>query len=147
MLFVGVVLNLGEVLTATGISSWILEMLSPVLLALGNKYMLIAVVILVTVLLRFVLASQTAVITLLVGVLAPVAMELQIHPLVIGLVVYANVAVWIAFYQNPTYLASLQGMEDTIAHKNTVKAGILYILVSAVGCMVSVPYWGLLGYM
>ena len=69
------------------------------------------------------------------------------NPFIIGLVVYANVAVWVAFYQNPTYLASLQGMEGTIEHQNTVKAGILYILISAAACLISVPYWGMLGYM
>ncbi len=147
VLFVGVVLNLGDVLTKTGISSWILQMLGPILLTLENGLMLVCVVIFVTVMLRFVLASQTAVITLLVSVLATIAMELQMNPFVIGLIVYANVAVWIAFYQNPTYLASLQGMEGTIEHKNTVKAGILYLLISAAGCIVSVPYWELLGYM
>ena len=147
VLFVGVVLNLGDVLTKTGISGWILQMLGPVLLTLESKIVLICVVVAVTVLLRFVLASQTAVITLLVGVLAPIAMELQMNPFIIGLVVYANVAVWVAFYQNPTYLASLQGMEGTIEHQNTVKAGILYILISAAACLISVPYWGMLGYM
>lgn len=147
VVFVGIVLNMGEIFSATGISSWLLSLIGPAVSRISNIYVIVIIMFVIGVAVRFVLASQTAVITLLTSLFAPVAISVGMHPLTAGLVVYATVSCWVALYQNPTYLAALEGMGGTIRHRDTVKAALCFLAISLIGCLISVPYWRILGYL
>ncbi|MGI6072271.1 MAG: SLC13 family permease [Lachnospiraceae bacterium] len=147
IIFMGVVLNMGEVFTKTGLGDWLQAIIYPLTGIMTNKTIFVLVVFLVAVAMRFVLNSQAATITISLCVFSPLSITLGINPFITGLVVYSAVAVWIAFYQNPTYLAGFEAMEGTIRHSSTVKAGICYLVVALIGCLVSIPYWSMLGYM
>lgn len=146
ILLVGVVLNMGEIFAANGISDWLLAIISPLFSEVSNIYLVVVLVFVSCVFMRLIIASQTAVIILLTCVFAPIAQARNIHPLFTGFVVYAAISCWAARYQNPTYLAALEGMGGTIRHMDTVKAAIAYLAVSLTACLCSVPYWGMLGY-
>ena len=146
ILFMGVALNMGEVFNKVGISQWLLSLAQPVLNASGSPIVLLLLVFCISLAMRFVIASQTAVLTLLTSLLMPVALAANIHPIIPGLVVYATVSCWLATYQNPTYMAALESMDGTIQHKNTLRAAVLYLALALIAVLVSIPYWSLLGY-
>lgn len=146
VLFVGVVLNMGDIFAKTGISDWLLSIVHPLLSRVHSIYRIVILVFVLSTAMRFVLASQTAVITLLTSILSPIALALNTHPLVTALVVYSTISCWVALYQNPTYLAALEGMDGSIRHRDTVRAATCFLFVSLIGCLVSVPFWKLLGY-
>lgn len=146
ILFMGVALNMGEVFNLTGISQWLLWLVEPLLTYSSSPVVILLLVFLIALAMRFVIASQTAVLTLLTSLLTPVALSVGIHPLIPGLVVYATVSCWLMTYQNPTYMAALESMEGTIKHENTLKAAGLYLALALLAVLVSIPYWTLLGY-
>lgn len=146
ILFMGVALNMGEVFSLLGISRWLLSLAQPVLSASGSPFVLLLLVFCISLAMRFVIASQTAVLTLLTSLLLPVALAANIHPIIPGLVVYATVSCWLATYQNPTYMAALESMDGSIQHQNTLRAAALYLLLALLAVLVSIPYWSLLGY-
>lgn len=146
-LFVGVVLNMGDLFVTVGVSEWLLGLLLPVMKHINSTVLLIALMFTITVVMRFILSSQTAVLALVTGVFSTVALSAHIHPLIAGLVAYTAIPVCVLFFQNPSYLATIQSMNGTVEHKYTVKAHVLYLIVALLACLMSIPYWKLLGYM
>lgn len=147
MLLVGAVLNMGDVFAATGISKWLLTLIEPILSYINNPFLIVTIVFVIAVAMRLLIASQAAVITLLTSVFAPVLISLDIHPAVAGFAIYAAALCWVMVYQNTTCLAGLEAMGGTVSHKKTVPAGIAYLVIALVGCLISVLYWKLLGYL
>lgn len=147
VMFTGVVLNMGNVFVDTGISVWLLSLTKPLFEQVKTPYLVIIITFIITVALRFALASQTAVITLLISVLSPIVTSIGIHPIVIGLVIYTATFCWIVMYQNPTYLSALESMNGTVRHGATIPAAVGYLILALLACLISVPYWGMMGYM
>jgi len=147
MLLVGAVLNMGDVFGAVGISKWLLTLVEPVLSYINNPFLIVIIVFVIAVVMRLLIASQAAVITLLTSVFAPILISLDIHPAVAGFVIYSAVLCWVMVYQNTTCLAGLEAMGGTVSHKKTVPAGIAYLFISLVACLISILYWRLLGYL
>lgn len=147
MLLVGAVLNMGDVFGATGISKWLLTLIEPILSYINNPFLIVIIVFAIAIVMRLMIASQAAVLTLLTSVFAPILISLGIHPAVAGFVIYAAVLCWTVVYQNTTCLAALEAMGGTVSHKKTVPAAIAYLLISLVACLLSILYWKLLGYL
>ena len=147
IIFVGVVLNMGEMFVSTGISDWLTALVGPVMKQIDSPVLVIAMVFLITAAMRFAVASQTATITILTSLFAPIVLAAGISPFLAGLVVYTAVPVWIAYYQNPTYLAALEGMDGTIRHGDTLKAACIYVGAALLVNIINIPYWMMLGYM
>lgn len=147
IIFVGVVLNMGEMFVSTGISDWLTTMIGPVMKQIDNQVLIVAMVFVITVAMRFAIASQTAVITILTSLFAPLVLAAGISPFAAGLVVYTAVPVWIAYYQNPTYLAAMECMDGTVKHGDTLKAAFIYIGVALLADLAVIPYWMILGYL
>lgn len=146
ILLVGVVMNIGDIFINVGISDWILGVVEPLATQISNKYIFIIFVYIVGFLMRFIIASQTAVITLLTGLFAPISASVGVAPVLAGITVYVA-STWMVKYQNPTFLAALEGMGETISHQDTLKGAFGYLVVSLAACVISIPYWQLLGLM
>lgn len=147
ILFLGGALNIGTVFKAVGVDVWLQAVMTPFFASLSNRYLLVVVVWAAVMLIRFLLISQTATVTLLTTILSTVIGSVGIHPFVIGLVIYATMECWFVYYQNVMYIPGLRCMENTISHGGNIKACVGYELVSLAALLVSVPYWGLLGYL
>ncbi len=145
-LFVGVVLNMGDIFISVGISNWLLHLFDPILTRINSPVLLVILFFSITVAMRFLLSSQTAVLALLTGVFSTVALATGMHPFIAGLVIYTAIPVCILYFQNPSYLATIQSMDGTVEHSYTVKGHVLYLLVALSACLLSIPYWQLLGY-
>ncbi len=148
MFFIGGVLNLVNVLPAVGIDKWIGTNLGPYLTQfVGNPYLLITATAITIYLMRAVIVSLTAGMTIFTVMLLPFASVAGINPWVIGMVSYVSVMVWYLPYQNANFLSAFAaaGGEDRVAYKHTVKASVAYMIISLIGLLISVPYWKFLG--
>lgn len=146
ILFMGVTLNMGRIFSVTGLSGWLLTWIQPFFTGTSGPEMVICLVTVISLALRFIIASQTAVLPLLTGILVPVALATGMNPLIIGLVVYTATSCWMVPYQNPSYVAALESVGGTVSHSHMAKSAVLYSLISLAATLASIPYWTWLGY-
>ena len=147
LIFIGVVLGLGDVFAQAGITEWIVAEFTPLVMALAdNPYMLVVGIALITIAARFLIVSQTAFINIFLAFVIPIAITLDINPWVIGMASYTVINVWFVQYQNPVYLAAFYSVDGKMA-KNSKLAEycILYTVIAIVCLLIAVPFWQMMG--
>lgn len=147
LIFIGVVLGLGDVFAQAGITEWIVAEFTPLVMALAdNPYMLVVGIALITIAARFLIVSQTAFINIFLAFVIPIAITLDINPWVIGMASYTVINVWFVQYQNPVYLAAFYSVDGKMA-KNSKLAEycILYTAIAIVCLLIAVPFWQMMG--
>lgn len=143
LLFIGTAMGLATVFSYTGIDSWVVELVGPALQHLAfSPFLFVAGIALVTVALRFVIASEMAFINIFMAFMAPMALSLGVNPWVVGIAVYAMVNPWFMMYQNPIYMAAFYSVDGRMVNHGPMAAYCgLYLAICLAGLMVSVPYW------
>jgi len=102
--------------------------------------------ILTVILIRFILVSKSATIIIMLTILGPSAASIGLSPFIVGILVYTAELCWFVPYQNVVYATSMGCTEGKLSHKNTIKACVAYELLSLAVCLISIPYWVMLGY-
>lgn len=143
LIFIGIVLGLGEVFTQAGITDWIVEVFSPAVVSLAaNPYLLVAGIAVITILARFLIVSQTAFLNIFLAFVIPIALALDINPWVIGMASYAVLSTWFVKYQNPVYLAAFYSVDGKMAkHSDLAKYCVVYTVLCIVCLLIAVPFW------
>lgn len=143
LIFIGLALGIAPVFEALGINSWITGALSPVLALFTDRpWAFLLCVALGTVLLRFLIVSEIALINIVMVFLIPMAQGMGINPWVAGFTVYAVVSPWFFLYQNPVYMAAYYATGGQMAkHGRMVPACLLYLLICAAAVVISIPFW------
>lgn len=147
LIFIGVTINLSLVFEVLKINQWVVSIFAPVISQyVGNIYLLILVLSLITYLVRIVLVSQMAYISIFMVFLVPLAAQVGINPWVVGFILYATVNTWLFFYQNPIFLTAYYAANgDLIDHSQTVKLCLAYMVIAVLGLFACVPLWQWLG--
>lgn len=147
LIFIGVVLGLSPVFAYTGIDVWIVGLCEPVFEALvSNPYALVLGVGAITVALRFIIVSETAFVNIFMAFMVPLALQFGVSTWIIGFSVYAMVNPWFAAYQNAVYIAALGSVDAQMtSHPDVARYCFVYVLICALGLVVSVPYWQWMG--
>lgn len=141
IIFVGGAINIGFMLSISGLNTWFRHILLPVFELIGNKYSLVLIIALSTIVIRFFIVSLTATITLTLSILVPILESLGICPLGVGLIIYASMLCWFVPYQNLVLIPGLNSMNGTIQHKGTVPACFAYEVLSLIAFFISIPLW------
>jgi DASS family divalent anion:Na+ symporter len=147
LIFVGAVLGMSNIFALLGINEWLIDLLRPVVSAIGNPLLLFPAVAALTILVRSVIVSMSAFLVLFMAILSPVVEPLGIDPFVMGIVVYTSMQIFFLRYQNISFLPALGQATDTVLHKDTIKMSAAYSVVSLIGLLLSIPYWRFLGLM
>lgn len=147
LIFIGIVLGLSPVFVYTGIDVWIVGLCEPLFEALvSSPYALVLGVGAMTVALRFIIVSETAFVNIFMAFMVPLALQFGVNTWVVGFSVYAMVNPWFAPYQNAVYIASLGSVDSQMtSHSDLAKYCLVYVLICALGLVVSVPYWQWMG--
>lgn len=148
LVFIGIVLGLGDVFAEAGINEWIVGAFSPTLSMLAtNPYLFIAGIAAVTVLARFLVVSQIAFLNIFMAFAIPIALTLGINPWVVGFASYAVISPWFVKYQNPIYLAAYYSVEGKMAkHSILARYCIAYTAISIACLIIAVPFWQMMGF-
>ena len=149
LVFIGVVLGLGDVFAEAGIDEWIVSAFGPALSALAqNPYLFIAGIAVITVLARFLVVSQIAFLNIFMVFAIPIALVLGINPWVIGMASYAVISPWFVKFQNPVYLAAYYSVDGQMArHSEMAKYCVVYTLISIACLLIAVPVWQGMGFL
>jgi len=150
-IFMGGILNLSVVFPALKIDKWIGATMGPYVLPLLNYniFVFFAAVCVIIAVLRFVLASQLATITIFVLLLTPFALEAGINPWIMAFMSYVAINIFFVMYQNIQYATAfyLAGNGTLVTHGQMVKLSAAFMIFSIIGLWVSVPFWKMMGLM
>lgn len=142
LVFIGAVLNLGLVFESLHINVWVIKIFQPVFASFaGNIYLLILALSLVTYLVRFLIASQMAYISIFLVFLIPLAQQIQVNPWIFGIIIYCTVSPWTVLYQNPVYLVAYYASDEMAAHPQAARLSLAFKVISILGLWACVPLW------
>lgn len=143
LLFIGTAMGLATVFSYTGIDTWVVELVGPVMQHLAfSPFTFVVGIALATVALRFVIASEMAFINIFMAFMAPMAVSLGINPWVVGFAVYAMVNPWFMMYQNPIYMAAFYSVDGRMVNHGPMAAYCgIYLAICLAGLLLSIPYW------
>jgi anion transporter len=145
LLYLGVLIGLGDVFVAVGLDQWLAARLTAVLgpLTHGAPQFVLALT-LCAFALSLVVRWQAASV-LLTLMLTPVAAALGINPWVVGIVALVATNTWFLPYQSTIYLALYYGMDATFTHRQVRPIAWANAVAVLAGVALSMPYWRALG--
>ncbi len=146
VVFIGSTLGFSTVFSAVGIDVWLGSVLEPIAAQLTNPYLFVAVICLLTYVVRLFVA-QTACNTLMVTIIYPLAVSLGMDPWVACVVIYGSSVIFYPLYTHSNILICYGacGGEENIDDKYFLKADIAFMVINLVAFLVSVPFWSMFG--
>ncbi len=148
LMYMGSILGLTLVIPEAGIDKWIGEVLQPIFAPLiSNPVLFIVVLCLLIYVVRALIVSQTAVLTIFVVMVGAILQGSGsgMAPFIAGMCIYMCMGVFYVFYQNTQYQTSFT-LSDLITQKQGVKMCIFYMIINIVGILCSIPLWKATGF-
>ena len=149
LIFIGMMFGLSAVFAQAGIQEWLVMVASPAFEVLvGNPFLFVLGIGLLTVLMRFVIVSEVAYLNIVMPFLVPLALAAGVSPWVVGFAMYACISPWFVIYQNSVYLPALYSVDgQMVRHADVAKYCFVYTAICLAALAVSVPYWQWMGLM
>lgn len=149
LVFIGTAFGLSAVFAEAGIQNWLVDVASPAFETLvGNPYLFVLGIGLLTVAIRFVIVSEVAYLNVTMPFLVPLALAAGISPWAVAFSMYACISPWFMIYQNSVYLPALYSVDgQMVRHGDVAKYCFVYLAICLVGLVVSIPYWQWMGLM
>ena len=130
-------------MSSTGVNAAITKLLGPLLApVVSNPWLLIISVCIVTILLRYVVVSQLATISINLAIFGTLGAQVGINPFIIVFVTHQIGGNWNTSYNNPVAqgLRAIVG-DDNITYKDSRIISYVYCIASTIAFMLSVPVW------
>lgn len=143
IVFIGALLSVSTFMSSTGVSSWIASLIGPYLTPIvSNVWLFVPLLVLLIVLMRFAIISQTVCLALTVAIFGPLLAEAGISIFILVWVVFAGSCFWNVPYQNP-YILGLLGIggQKYVTFSEAQKASFLYVAICLIGMLASIPLW------
>lgn len=143
LIFICAVMNLSPVFETLHINGWIVSLFGPVMQQLTvNPWLFIVGISVIIILVRFIIISEMAFMSIFMVFLIPLVMQAGINPWVAGTVVYVMVTPWFVFYQNSLYLAAHYSVNgEMVEFSEMARFCVIYLVNSLIALLLSVPYW------
>ena len=147
IIFIGCFVGVTNVFDSLKINAAISELIGDQLNGVvGNPYILVIFLCLVTFALRMLIVSMAACTTLTTVLLMPLCIIGGIHPFILIFVGYAAGNIWIFSYQNSSMILSLTATDhQMVTHKDLISASVFNMFFCVAACMACVPVWQMLG--
>lgn len=133
--------------SSLGISTWLADVLSPYIQPiLSNVYICIPLLAILVYIVRSVVISQTASLTIFYVIFGSSAVAAGIHPWIVVFILLTSAAVFYLPFQNTTYLAAYGAAgHELAAHSDLRKLSYIYMAVNIAGLMLSTFWWRIVG--
>lgn len=148
VVFIGNVYAIAALISSMGWATFLAGILKPLLGPVAsNAWLLVPVICIVVYILRIVIMSQTAAITIVWAIFGGLALEFGIHPFVVLFPGYLATLVWHYPGNNTTTTTLLASTNDKMVTFNgTFQYNIVYMVITLIACTASVPLWQLIGW-
>lgn len=143
IILIGGFLSTATLLNTLHISDWLVVVLEPVLAPLvGNIYVLVPVLSLLIVLLRTVVVSEVACMTIMYSVFAKSVQSAGVNPFIILFITLIISQTWHMSYNNIGIDATQAATEESlVAYKDIRLMSVAYIALCIIIFMLSIPLW------
>lgn len=147
IIFIGGLMCMAGIMTDLGIDTWLAGILSPIIRPmLVNEYVYVVCLSLLVAVCRYFIVSPISAVSLFYVIFAGPAQAAGIQPWVTVFVITTVAQLWSTPYNNTTYLASVAVVgDDMLNFKEVVKMSHMYVMISVVGFLLSIPLWKHLG--
>lgn len=148
LVFIAVILNLGTVFPRLGIDKYLSAQVLPVLGPLAqNTYLFVLLLMVLTIVLRFVIVSMNALLAILFLVLMPVAQSVGMTGWALGMIIhFASHCVFFVAYQNVVFTIGYEAAEGKgISQKDGATYSLVFTVLTIISVIASIPYWRMLG--
>lgn len=143
----GTIIGLSTLLSTLKIGDWIASTLSPFVGPFAtNPYLMVIAICVLTYLLRYVIVSQMAVLTIMFALFGSFAQAAGINMFVVVFTGYMATSVWNLQFHNAGYLTAEAAAGGLIEHKNVVSMSYAFMVINLIACLASVPLWRAIGY-
>lgn len=142
-IFVGGMLSIADLMKSTGASTWIASVLNPVLSPiLVSPYVFVPVLCIIVFALRYVIASQTCMLTMMYAIFAPLLPGYGYSIFVLVFVEWVCGTNWQTSYGNPAVFGFVKMTgEKCIDFPTAQKTSYAYMIITTVAMTLSVPLW------
>jgi anion transporter len=146
LISLGALIGFGNVISASGLPEIVAGAAKPYLQFLvGSKLVFLLVITVSVVLIRFILPAFPSLVVCILALL-PISAALEISPFVIGLIVLLVNEPWLLPHQSMIFQTLLSSTEGRLFdHPQTVKFGLIHVLISLAAIAISFPYWKYMG--
>ena len=148
--YVGGIVCVANLFTTLGIDVWLADVMSPVVQVITcNPIVYIAALVLIVYVFRVFIVSSIATVTIFYVVFATTAYQLLgISPFITGFLIIGASKSWPTEYTNTNYVTAeaIVG-KDSVNFKDAQIMSHLYILITIVAAVASIPFWKLMGLM
>ena len=145
LLYLGVLVGLGEVFVQVKLDAWLASRLGGLLEPLAGRPFVFCLALSVAAFALSFLVRWQAASVLLTLVLAPAVGPLGINPWVVGIIALVATNSWFLPYQSTIYLALYYGMGESFEHRQVRPIAWAFAAAVLAGVVLSVPYWRALG--
>ena len=147
ILFVAMLLAVAYEMSATGMSAWISTLLGPVLAPmLGSPWIFVPALCIITYLVRFVVVSNLATLTIMFAIFGPLMPAAGMSLFVLAFVQYMCGSAWNVKYQNVLPLTPLAAAGGKYVTFNEFRYGsYAFMVMCLIGMTASIPVWQLMG--
>ena len=147
LVFVGSMMGVSDHMGACGLNEWLGEKLGPIILPLvPNSFAFIIVMVLVTWVLRMGV-DLFSIIPISMAIFGPIAAILGVHPWIVVWVCFVNGQQWVLPHNQIQLVQCSAMMNGVIEHKDVGTMSWLYMAISLVASLASVPLWTAMGLM
>lgn len=146
--FIGAILSIAGLLTKLNVHLWLSAVLGPIISPLvGNPFIFLPLLCIITYVLRYVVVSQMATATILFAVFGSIAPLAGLSLWVVMFTIFMSTQVWNLTFHNTCYVAAVGAMGSELADfKDAVKMSYAYMVINLVGIILSIPLWKILGF-
>ncbi len=147
LIFIGGILGIASLMQSTGVSSWFASILGPVLApVMVNPYIFVLAICLITYALRYVVVSQTCMLTMMIAIFGPLMEGAGISMFVLVFVEWLCSSYWNTPYQSAPVVGFMKMTgEYGIDHSCGKRASYAYMIMTLLAMMASVPLWKAIG--
>lgn len=149
-IYVGGIVCVANLFTTLGIDVWLANVMEPVVrLITCNSIVYLVALVLIVYVFRVFIVSSIATVTIFYVVFASTAYQLLgISPFITGFLIIGASKSWPTEYTNTNYVTAeaIVG-KDTINFKDAQLMSHLYIAVTIIAAILSIPFWKIIGLM
>lgn len=149
-IYVGGIVCVANLFTTLGIDIWLAGVMEPVVrLITCNSVVYLVCLVLIVYVFRVFIVSSIATVTIFYVVFAATAYQiLGISPFITGFLIIGASKSWPTEYTNTNYVtAEVIVGKDAVDFKESRRMSHLYIVVTIVAAVLSIPFWKMMGLM
>lgn len=150
LIYVGGIICVANLFTTLEIDVWLADVMAPVVSIITcNEIIYIICLVIIVYIFRVFIVSSIATVTIFYVVFAQTAyLNLGISPFITGLLIIGASKSWPTQFTNSNYIAAEAVMgEDTLDFKQVQLMSHIYIIISIVAAIISIPFWKCMGLM